>query len=50
MRHHTTMSGSPDVRQAQSYLDRLAGRPLFQWGIGTELGLDFGFGPPGFRS
>jgi hypothetical protein len=45
MRHHANMSGSPEVQQAQSYLDRLAGRPLVQCGGAGELRLDFG--PPG---
>ena len=45
MRHHANMSGSSDVRQAQSYLDRLAGRALVQCGGLAELRFDFG--PPG---
>jgi hypothetical protein len=45
MRHHTNMSGSPDVEQAQFHLNRLSGRPLFQCGGVNGLQLDFG--PPG---
>src|SRR5579863_9156057 len=46
MRHHTNMSGSPDVQQAQFHLNRLSGRPLFECGGVNGLQLDFG--PPGF--
>lgn len=42
MRHAANMSGSPDVQQAQSFLNRLAGRPLIQYCVGTGVRLDFG--------
>jgi hypothetical protein len=36
------MSGSLDVQQAQPFLNRLAGRPLIQYCVGTGVRLDFG--------
>src|SRR5215469_520547 len=47
MRHHAGMSRSPDAQQAQSYLDRLAGLPVTDSGLGPRLELQLDFGAPG---